>query len=133
MVQSLIPPSLTASIEIFPFSMIMPRYSILVWQNSHFLAFRKRLCFRSFSSTSLVILSSSSFVSAKMRMSSMYSLKGCRGITHSEKHHGGFEKSFVCLEGRFPFVSFSDSYIVVAPTHIQFGEVFCTFRFVHYF
>ena len=49
--------------------MIIPRYSIFVFSNSHFFALRNRSFSLSFSNTSFVICLSSSLVFAKTRMS----------------------------------------------------------------
>src|SRR5271168_1475460 len=70
--QSRIPPSLIGSIEIFPSSTIIPRYSIRVLLNSHFNAFKKRSFSRNRCSTNLVYRSKSSWFLAKIRISSMY-------------------------------------------------------------
>ena len=44
------------------------------------------------------------------------------GVGKSEEHHSGFEKSFVGNKGCFPLVTVLDSYIVVSPPDVEFGE-----------
>ena len=50
------------------------------------------------------------------------SLEGHGGVGESEEHHGWFEEPLVGDEGGFPLVSILDSYIVVSPSNIEFGE-----------
>ena len=52
------------------------------------------------------------------------SLKGGGGVGESKEHHGRFEKSFVGDKGGFPLVTIFDSYVVVPPPNIEFGEDF---------
>ena len=56
-----------------------------------------------------------------------------RRIGESEKHNGGFEKSFVGAEGGFPFVSFFNSNVIVSPTYVHFRENFSISKLVNEF
>ena len=49
-------------------------------------------------------------------------LEGSGRVGESEEHHGGFEKSFMGDEGCFPLVTVLDSYIVLPPLNVEFGE-----------
>src|ERR1700677_2850960 len=48
------------------------------------------------------------------------------GVTKTEKHDRGFEEAMACFEGCFVLVPFFDTYIVIAPSHIQLGEYGCS-------
>jgi len=50
-------------------------------------------------------------------------LEGSRAIGHSEEHYEQFEEAAVSTEGRLPFVSGLDAYIIEAPADIEFHEV----------
>jgi hypothetical protein len=50
-------------------------------------------------------------------------LEGCRAVCESEVHYQWFEKSTVCPESSFPFITFLDADVVVAPLDVQFREV----------
>jgi len=50
-------------------------------------------------------------------------LEGSGAVGHSEKHYKGFEEAIVGVEGRFPFISGLDAYIIETPADIQFYEV----------
>ena len=50
-------------------------------------------------------------------------MEGSGAVGHSEKHYEGFEKATVGMEGRFPFISGLDAYIIETPADIQFCEV----------
>ena len=52
-----------------------------------------------------------------------HSLEGSGAVGHSEKHYKGFEEATVGAEGRFPFISGLDAYIIETPADIQFYEV----------
>ena len=58
-------------------------------------------------------------------------LEGGGGIGESEKHHRGLEKSFVSDEGRLPLVAILDSYVVVSPPNIEFGEDLSISQFIY--
>ena len=58
-------------------------------------------------------------------------LEGGGGVGKSEEHHGWFEKSFVGNEGSFPLVSVLDSYVVVSPPDVEFGEDLGISQLVH--
>ena len=49
-------------------------------------------------------------------------LEGGGGVGESEEHHGGFEEPLMGNEGGFPLVAVLDSYVVVSPPNIEFGE-----------
>jgi len=51
-------------------------------------------------------------------------LEGSRAVGHSEEHHEGFEETMIGVEGRFPFISGLDAYIIEAPADVEFCEVF---------
>jgi len=51
-------------------------------------------------------------------------LEGSRAIGHSKEHYEGFEEAAVGVEGRFPFISGLDTYIIEAPADIKFCKVF---------
>ena len=44
-------------------------------------------------------------------------------VGHSEKHHKRFKEIAVGAEGRFPFVSGLDAYIIETPADVNFCEV----------
>jgi len=52
-----------------------------------------------------------------------YSLEDDRTVGHSEEHHERFEEAVVDVEGRFPFISGLDMYIIETPSDIKFCEV----------
>jgi len=52
-----------------------------------------------------------------------HSLESSRAIGHSEKHYERFEEVMVGAEGRFPFISGLNAYIIETPVDIQFCEV----------
>ena len=52
-----------------------------------------------------------------------HSLEGGRAVGHSEKHYEGFKEATVGVEGRLPFVSGLDAYIIKTPADIQFCEI----------
>jgi len=51
-------------------------------------------------------------------------LEAARGVGHSEEHDLQFEKSLLCLESAFPFITFLDTDVVVAPSDVEFAEYF---------
>src|ERR1700677_1105148 len=53
-------------------------------------------------------------------------LKCGRGVTKAEEHDRGFEEAMACFEGRFVFVAFLDTHIVISPAYIQLGEYGCS-------
>ena len=50
------------------------------------------------------------------------SLKGSGRVGEAKEHHSGFEESFVGDEGCLPLMAVLDSYIVVPPSYVKFGE-----------
>jgi len=52
-----------------------------------------------------------------------HSLEGSGAVGHSKKHYEGFKEAMVGAEGRFPFISGLDAYIIETPVDIQFCEV----------
>ena len=58
-------------------------------------------------------------------------LEGCGGVGESEEHHGRFEESLMGDEGGFPLVSVFDSYIVISPPNIEFGEDLSVSQFIY--
>jgi len=51
-------------------------------------------------------------------------LEGSRAVGYSEEHHKGFEEAAIGVEGRFPFISRLDAYIIKALADVEFCEVF---------
>jgi hypothetical protein len=49
-----------------------------------------------------------------------HGLEGCQGVGEPEEHDGWFEQAFVGDKCCFPFVSFFDPDVVVAPTDVEF-------------
>src|ERR1700677_237648 len=49
-------------------------------------------------------------------------LKSGGGIAKAEKHDCGFKEAIACFEGRFVFVAFLDSHVVISPSYVQLGE-----------
>ena len=49
-------------------------------------------------------------------------LEGGRRVGESEEHNGGFEQPLMGDEGCLPLMAVFDSYIVVSPTNVEFGE-----------
>ena len=47
-----------------------------------------------------------------------HSLKGGGTVGHSEEHHERFKEATVSAEGRFPFISGLDAYIIETPVDI---------------
>ena len=58
-------------------------------------------------------------------------LEGGRGVGEAKEHYGGFEEAFVSDEGGFPLVSVLDSYIVISPPNIEFGEDLSISEFIY--
>jgi len=52
-----------------------------------------------------------------------HGLEGGRTVGHSEEHHKRFEEAMVGTEGRLPFISRLDAYIIEAPADVEFCEV----------
>jgi len=50
-------------------------------------------------------------------------LEGNRTISHSEEHHKRFKEATIGVEGRFPFISGLDTYIIETLVDIKFCEV----------
>jgi hypothetical protein len=55
-----------------------------------------------------------------------HSLEGGRAVSHAIQHYQWFKQPSVTPKGRFPFISFLDSDVLVAPLDIEFGEVLGT-------
>ena len=51
-----------------------------------------------------------------------HGLKSGWGVTHPKKHYGGFEKPPVCFKRCLPLIAISNSYIVIPPSNVEFGE-----------
>jgi hypothetical protein len=51
-----------------------------------------------------------------------HTLEYCRRISQSKWHDHWFEESHICFEGRFMFVAFPDSDIVIPRSDVQFSE-----------
>jgi len=51
-------------------------------------------------------------------------LEGSGTVGHSEEHHKRFKEAVIGAEGRFPFISGLDAYIIKAPADVEFCEVF---------
>jgi len=45
-------------------------------------------------------------------------LEGGGTIGHSEEHHEGFEEATISTEGRFPFISRLDVYVIETPADV---------------
>ena len=58
-------------------------------------------------------------------------LEGGGGVGKSEEHHGGFEEPLMGDEGGFPLVSVFDSYIVISPPNVEFGEDLSVSQFIY--
>jgi hypothetical protein len=52
-----------------------------------------------------------------------HSLEGRQAVSHAIQHYQGFKQSLVTPKGCFPFISFLDPDVLVAPLDIEFGEV----------
>ena len=52
-----------------------------------------------------------------------HSLEGGGTVGHSKKHHERFKEATVGAEGRFPFVSGLDAYVIETPANVKFCEV----------
>ena len=52
------------------------------------------------------------------------------GVVETKEHNGGFKQSFVDNEGCLPLMSILDVDIVVSPSDVELGEVFCIFEFI---
>jgi len=50
-------------------------------------------------------------------------LEGGGTVGHSEEHHERFKEAAVGAEGRFPFISGLDVYVIETPADIKFCEV----------
>ena len=57
-------------------------------------------------------------------------LKSSRGVVKTEEHNGRFEQSSVGDEGCLPLMSILDADIVVPPSDIELGEVFCILELI---
>jgi len=92
------------------------RYSICFWWNTHFSGRRNNLC-------SVQVYYDDPFCYDGSEDIVHHSLEGSRAVGHSEKHYEGFEEATVGVEGRLPFVSGLDVYIIETPADIQFCEI----------
>jgi len=52
-----------------------------------------------------------------------HSLEGSRTVGHSEEHYERFKEAAVGAEGRFPFISGLDAYVIETPADVKFCEV----------
>ena len=52
-----------------------------------------------------------------------HSLEGSRTVGHSKEHYERFKEAAVGAEGRFPFISRLDVYIIETPVDVKFCEV----------
>ena len=52
-----------------------------------------------------------------------HSLERSRGVAESEEHDGGFVGSSMANERGFPFITFLNPYVVVAPPEVYLHEV----------
>ena len=52
-----------------------------------------------------------------------YSLEGGRTVGHSEEHHERLKEAAVGAEGRLPFISGLDTYVIETPSDIKFCKV----------
>src|ERR1700761_5407973 len=59
-------------------------------------------------------------------------LEGGRAVGHSKVHYFGFIQSAIGYYCTLPFISFSDTNIVIAPSDIKFGEVSCLCEPIYY-
>jgi len=50
-------------------------------------------------------------------------LEGGGTVGHSEEYHEGFEEAAIGTEGRLPFVSGLDTYIIETPADVKLCEV----------
>ena len=58
-------------------------------------------------------------------------LEGGGGVGESKEHHGRFKEPLMGDEGSFSLVSVFDSYIVISPPDIKFGEDFSVSQFIY--
>ena len=52
------------------------------------------------------------------------SLEAGQRIGHAKEHDFWFKKSAACFECSFPFVTFSDTDVVIAPSDVEFAKYF---------
>ena len=52
------------------------------------------------------------------------SLEGSGGVSQTKEHNCGFKQPLMGDEGCLPLVTILNSYIVVPPSNIKFGEIF---------
>ena len=52
------------------------------------------------------------------------SLEAGWGVGHAKEHDLWFKKSVACFECSFPFVTFSDTDVVIAPSDVKFAKYF---------
>ena len=50
-------------------------------------------------------------------------MESSRAVGHSKEHHEGFKEAAIGMEGRLPFISGLDAYIVEPPPDVKFCEV----------
>ena len=58
-------------------------------------------------------------------------LESCRRVAESKKYNQRFVKAVFDVEHGFLFIAFLNVDVIVALLHIEFGEVFHSFEFVH--
>ena len=49
-------------------------------------------------------------------------LERWRGVAHSEVHNFWLERAKACFECHLPLISLFDSYVIISPSYIEFGE-----------
>ena len=114
--------TLTGSISTLFSKMTSLRYSICFQWNSHFSGQRNNLYSTSTSKTLQTAHSCSSSIFQVHHYDPLsyessedvihHSLKGSRTIGHFEEHHKGFKKAVISTEGRLPFISGLDAYVI---------------------
>jgi hypothetical protein len=62
-----------------------------------------------------------------------HTLEYCRRISQPKWHDHWFKESHICLEGRFMFIAFPDSDVVVPRSDVQFSEQPSVLDFVNFF
>jgi hypothetical protein len=44
------------------------------------------------------------------------------GVSEAKEHNGGFKQAFMREEGRFPFIAWFDTDVVVSPAYVELSE-----------
>ena len=58
-------------------------------------------------------------------------LEGWWRVTHSKVHYFWLEGAKTRLEVRLPLVAVLDAYIIIPPSHVEFGEDPCIFNLLY--